>query len=334
MITAAKSITSMRVIKIVGLLLVAAYLYTYFFPSTAALKIPIKEQLQALQVEDYVAAYSYTTQNFQKNTSLDAFKSFINDYSGLRNNQDIRFEQRTIRNRAGTVKAVLVARGGKTTAITYRLVNEKDQWKIEAMQVNAEVDEDAIVRNDNDIKPTVTTASATAPTSAPVAAPSKPVKEPTSTYSDARFNFSMEYPASWESTNTENGTIIFQKKDNSSNHQILFTVQPIVISNGEPAPSVQQVLDFGEDAIRQKSGTYKIVEDGLLPSGANKNENYHGHYVIYSYNLNGQDIKQLQIVYFKSPKRALFVMDFIAPESEFDANLPDARTMIASFTVS
>jgi hypothetical protein len=93
-------------------------------------------------------------------------------------------------------------------------------------------------------------------------------------------------------------------------------------------------MDLGENAIKEKDNGYKIVEDGLLPSRANKNENFHGRYIVYSYTINNESVKQLQVIYFKSPTRAQFVIDFISPEGSFDADLPSVRSMIASFTIS
>src|SRR3990167_3667960 len=81
--------------------------YLMLSPSTSALKTPIRDQLQAIQVEDLATAYSYTSKEFQKNTSLESFKHFVNSYSGLRNNESVKFDDRKIKDGIGMVKATL-----------------------------------------------------------------------------------------------------------------------------------------------------------------------------------------------------------------------------------
>lgn len=307
-------------------------LYVFLFPSTSALKTPIVSQLQALQVEDIVTAYSYTSKAFQKSTSLSAFTNFVNNYSGLHNNADIKFEDRKFKNGIGMVKAILIARGGLKTQVTYQLVKENNRWKIESMVIIPQGDEANVTPTaDNTPAAPVNTPE---PTPAATPKPIVAVVKPDSIYRDSRSQFALEYPSSWIYTNTDNGTTIF-RKNNNSDENTMVTVQTILSSGeGEPIPSVQQILDYNEDAIKQKAENYKIIEDGLLPPLANNNENFHGRYVVYSYTENGQPMKQLQVIYFKSPKRAQFVIDYISPAKDFDHDLPVARAMISSFTVA
>lgn len=319
-------------------------LYNYFSPATSALKTPIEQQLQAIQVEDLATAYSYTTTDFQKATSYEAFKRYVYDYSGLRNNQSIEFNDRQIKNGVGTVKATLYARGGIPTAITYQLIKERNRWRINAMHIIPSSDEP--VEPVTNVRPPVsepaltpaapvnTAATTTVTTTAPTAPVVKKTVELTQPFSDANYHYSLQYPASWDYTRADRGIAVFFKNDHQENHPVQLSVQPLDFDNDAERHSVRQTMEASEEAIKDKDSNYKVEEDGLLPPRANKNENYHGRYAVYSYTLNSQPVKHLQVVYFKSPARAQYIINYIAPAAQFDAELPTARAMITSFMIS
>ncbi len=354
----------MKYVAALAIFLVIIVLYNRISPSTSALKIPIQDQLQAIQVEDFATAYALTTKDFQKVTSLEAFKRYVNEYSGLRNNQSIDFNEKSIVNGVGTVKATLIARGGIPTDVTYQLVKERNRWRINAIRIKPSGDEPvqpqspavaaasaataaspiaAVVPVTSPTPvadpnaPAPTTDATTAPAPATTAATTPAVatnKEPPLQFSDANYHYSMQYPTSWDYTRADRGITVFFKNDHQATHPIQLTVQPLEFDDNAGHQSVQQVIDLGESAVKDKDSSYQVVEDGLLPPRANKNENFHGRYVVYSYSVNNQPVKQLQVVYFKSPSRAQYVIDFIAPANVFDAELPAARAMIASFAIS
>lgn len=323
---------------LVGLFIVIFGAYLMLSPSTSALKTPIKDQLQAIQIEDLVTAYSYTSKEFQKSTSLDAFKHFVNSYSGLRNNESIKFDDRNIKDGIGMVKATLIARGGFQTVVTYQLVKERKRWKIESMVLVPNSDEPiaatkATTTPDEVIAPVIPVVDkpeAATPAEAPAAA----AKATPLSFEDPDYHYTLAYSAGWEYTRADRGITVFYKSDQPVNSPIQFVVQPLNSSDDTARQSVKQVIDMGENAIREKASDYSMIEDGLLPSSANKNENFHGRYVLYTYTLSDESYKQLQVVIFKSPSRAQYVIDYIAPAALFDKNLPAARAMIASFTIS
>lgn len=171
----------------------------------------------------------------------------------------------------------------------------------------------------------------------PVAAattPAETTKQNALSFADAVYHYSLEYPSAWDYTKADRGITVFFKNDHQPNHPTQFIVQPLVSEDESAHQSVQQVVDMGENAIRDKASDYKVVEDGLLPPNANKNENFHGRYVLYSYTVNNEPVRQLQVIFFKSPSRAQYVIDYISPEALFEADLPVARAIISSFTIS
>lgn len=332
-----------------GLLVLFFGVYLVTTLPSSGLKDPIEAQLDAIRMEDPATAYSYTSHSFQDATSLEAFKRFIGQYSSLRNNSSIAFNQREIKNGVGVVHATLTSRGGITTPVLYQLVKEHKRWKIESMVITPQGDDEPIADSTPAAaKPTPLVATDTtttadtqaATTAAPEAeaapaAPAAPVAEtPRNTYQDSNFGFSLTYPDTWQYVKTDSNATVFTGKSGVETNGGALTIQPLAATTDQPAQSVQQATDSNENALKNNADDFKVVEDGLLPPHSNQNERLHGQYTLYSYTINNQSMKQLHIVYFKSPARALYTISFVAPEAEFDADLPAARAMIASFKVS
>lgn len=307
-------------------ILIVGLFFVSVLPSSR-LVVPIDDQLEAIRIEDNVTAYSFTSSAFQKATSLDAFIRFINEYSGLRNNDNIIFDERNIKNGIGKVKARLISRSGMETPVTYQLVKENDRWKIESIILTPQGGDEPITTS-SDAQPT-TAAATTTPPATTTAETTTPADNSINTYQDPNNAFTLIYPDEWQFIK-DNNKVVFNGKPGTVSNQSSFTIQPL-----DDNQSVQDVADQGEAIIKEKSaGSYKVVDDGLLPPRSNKNDNYHGKYAVYSYTVDNQPMKQLQIIYFKSPKRAKYIVDFVAPESQFDTDLPAAKAMIASFTIS
>lgn len=166
--------------------LLGMFLWAMIF--TSGLKAPIEKQLVAIQMEDFATAYSYTTSNFQSVTSLVQFKKFINQYSVLRNNKSIKFEEREIDSGTGYVLASLISRSGETRLIKYRLVKEHGTWKIEAMVIDPVESTNSRTNTHSENKT------------------SEPVNESETTtehvaldniYQNSRYKFSVLYPRNW-----------------------------------------------------------------------------------------------------------------------------------------
>lgn len=327
MSTIKKFSTRRGALVITGLfILLVGFFFAYVLPSSRLIA-PIDDQLEAIRIEDNATAYSYTSIAFQKATSLDAFVRFINEYSGLRNNESIIFDERNVKNGIGKVKARLVSRSGTETPVTYQLVKENDRWKIESIVLIPQENDEAY---QSTTPPSAQTAPATAATT--TTAPAATNDQGNVTYQDPNNAYSLMYPNAWQYTK-ENNRIVFNGKPGSTSSQSMFIIQPLDSGNGDQ--SVQDVADQGEALIKDKSaGKYQVVDDGLLPPRSNKNDKYHGKYAVYSYTIDNQKMKQLQVIYFKSPKRAQYIIDFVAPEAQFDTDLPLAKEMIASFTIS
>ena len=289
----------------------------------AGLREPIENQLAAIRIEDNVTAYSYTSLAFQKATPLTAFTRFINEFSSLRNNESVVFNERKIKKGIGMVKTTLISRGGVETPVLYQLVKERNGWKIESILITPQGD---------DMPSTQVATTAPTEPEAPKAVLAATNTDGSFTYQDPDQHFTLTYPPEWQVNKSDNAKIVFNGKPDSNLGQSALIIQQL--STPDTAVSVQEAADKSEASLKELSGSFKVVEDGLLPPRSNKNEKFHGKYAVYSYTLNNQPMKQLQIIYFISPKRAQYVIDFVAPEAQFETILPTAKSMIASFTIS
>lgn len=105
--------------------------------ATSVLTEIAQNQLTALQKGDIDAAYAYTSNDFQKATSLENFRGFVQHYH-LDSNESASFTNREIKNDIGDIKGTLKLKDGSTLPIEYRLKKEGDQWKIQGLQVGQE----------------------------------------------------------------------------------------------------------------------------------------------------------------------------------------------------
>lgn len=94
-------------------------------------------QLKALKAGDFEKAYSYTSKDFQKSTSIQQFKEFVDSHSSLKEYKSVTFTSREINNNLGTLKGSLTSESGATTPIEYKLVKEGGEWKILSINLEA-----------------------------------------------------------------------------------------------------------------------------------------------------------------------------------------------------
>lgn len=95
-----------------------------------------QNQLSALRSGDSAKAYSYTSKDFQKATSLEEFKVFVKSYPSLSQNESVSFTTKAIENNLGTLKGSLKAKDGSVTPVEYQLVKEGSDWKILNLRLN------------------------------------------------------------------------------------------------------------------------------------------------------------------------------------------------------
>ena len=104
--------------------------------ATKGLAEVAQAQLAALRAGDVAGAYAYTSSDFQKATSLEDFKVFLQAYPSLSQNKSASFTSREVENNLGTLKGSLKAEDGAVTPVEYKLVKENGEWKILNIRLN------------------------------------------------------------------------------------------------------------------------------------------------------------------------------------------------------
>ena len=114
----------------VGFVIVLALVLTHGIADTA------RSQLNAIRSGDIAKAYGYTSKTFQHETSYDHFKKFVETHEAFKNNDDISFSTMETKDDRGILKGELKSKDGKKIPIAYKLVREKDEWKIEGIKLD------------------------------------------------------------------------------------------------------------------------------------------------------------------------------------------------------
>lgn len=76
------------------------------------------------------AYYAYTSSEFQKSTSLDEFREFVETYPVFVHNQSAHFTQRSLDHNLGTLKGNLTDLEHKKIPVEYKLIKEDGKWRI------------------------------------------------------------------------------------------------------------------------------------------------------------------------------------------------------------
>ncbi|MDD5731897.1 MAG: DUF4864 domain-containing protein [Patescibacteria group bacterium] len=88
------------------------------------------KEMKALKANDYAAAYALTSSEFQSTTSLDQFKSFMQQYPAMVSNKSYSFSERNTNNNMGDVKGVVVGMDGKNYNLELQMIKEGSDWKV------------------------------------------------------------------------------------------------------------------------------------------------------------------------------------------------------------
>ena len=103
--------------------------------ASLALINKIEQQLLALRNNDINEAYfGFVSQDFLKETPLDAFKQFVKTHSVLSHFKGIEFKNHTIINDQGFVDLILDSDQGEYL-LEYKLVRENGDWKVWSLRV-------------------------------------------------------------------------------------------------------------------------------------------------------------------------------------------------------
>lgn len=147
------------------------------------------------------------------------------------------------------------------------------------------------------------------------------------TYHNSKFKYQIDYPADWKFIQN-NGNVVFNGKEGTPSAQSSFLIS--VSRQEHKHLSAQQILDVIKIKILKSTSNMKIIEAGVMPA-LYPNAEYDGRYAIYSYTINNTPFMHLEVAAIWGLNHYLYVLDYIAPASQFKADLPIAKAMIISF---
>lgn len=101
-----------------------------FYSSVSAPVGPIKDQLKALNNNDFKTAYDYCSNEFKNETSYDDLVGIAKGNPQIFKSKSSSFNEVNIKNGVATVSGTITGKDGTVTPMVYQLVKENGVWKI------------------------------------------------------------------------------------------------------------------------------------------------------------------------------------------------------------
>lgn len=289
------------------LLFVGAVVAIVFY-ITSGLIYSIDHQLQALQAGDIKKAYSYTSKDFQKVTSLSTFEKFVAQYPSLKNNESAFFNERAFENNLGTVKGTLTAKDGAKTPIEYKLIWEDGTWKILGIRVIYTGAGIKVKDNNNQSK------------AAPIVQ---------KIFENKASKYTIRYPNNWTYKANKKGTVIMRGPVGTSNYNTIISIQTVLA--GKYTNSNDLTKDIKEQ-LGKLTTDVKILSEGEAELATNPKQ-FSGEYFLVTYTYKNEAFKQMHFIIAREDKKAFYIWAYTAPIEQFDVNLPIAKAMYESWTI-
>lgn len=323
-----------KTLLIIGLVLSSLLLFVLLiisiaFYATSGITDTVRSQLTALRSGDWVKAYSYNSKDFQRATSFDAFKEFVDHYPALKNNKDSTFTHREIKNNEGLVSGTLKATDGTITAIQYRLIKETGVWKILYIRVNPsgvaiKFNEE---NNGSSLNEQANKLEKKTSTSSEILLPN--------VFENKNNKYSIRYPADWVYTEPDKATVVLGVKTSTSSYISTINIQTIwTKKSGGNYSTVKEFMDNMKKQAMQISPDAKIIAEDTI--NLKKKTNHlatQGKYIIFTYTYKGQFMKQLQFVFLRDDGQVFYAWGYTSPVNKYAIDYPIAKAMFASWHV-
>jgi len=293
-------------IAVITLLLIAAAI-SFFYTRENATTI-INNQLAALRANDIKKAYSLTSQDFQRSTSLENFTNVTNHYPPLSHNVKTQFTQDQASDQAqAKVTAVLYDENGTTLPVEYHLIKEQNQWKIKSILINVN---DMTNKNK----------------------PANPILP--NTYTDKNNRFSISYPKNWDDTQPNKGSIVLRGKKGTPDFQISIDIETIL---GKKIGGEFSTVDEFITDLKTQYGKYtkniQYIEEAPIAITQADGSKITGKYLIFTYNYDQYSLKQWQIILLRHDDPIFYLWAFTAPQNLYDQTLPTAKAILNSWDI-
>lgn len=294
---------------LIGAMIIGAYTIILVLYFTSGIVKVVDKQLAAMKAGDIQKAYSYTSNDFRRNTSLVVFESFVKKHPALANNVDRTILEREVSDGKGTVKGTFKAKDGTKTTLLFSLIKENNQWKILGISVP---------QNEGGIR-----------------VDSKSTSELTSKVFESKNNhYTIRYPADWEHKVTDEDTDFFGAPIQGSNlfyASVSIKTIPIKRQGGQynnPNEYIENLKTIiKKSIIHPNILTEAEIELPLKPG------KFKGKSLIFTYTHGEKHIKQMQIILESKDGLKLYSWIYTAMIGNYNTFLPAAKTMYESWDI-
>ncbi|PWY55438.1 DUF4864 domain-containing protein [Legionella qingyii] len=310
---------AMMIIGIIGawFLLFVGTVFAIVLFLTSGLIYSIDHQLSALKSGNVEKAYSYTSKDFQKATSLSDFKKFINQYPSLTNNESAFFNERIIENNIGFVKGTLTAKDGAKTPIEYRLIWEDGAWKILNIKVSytgAGIDID----HKKFTPPNLSTSE----------------EFTWVNFDNKNSRYSLKYPSNWEYIKPGKGTVHFKGKKGTDSYNTTITIQTLLTKKNKGTYStIQELKDDLKSQIFANTKDPKLLQQGEINLPQNP-KRFHGEFLVFTYKYKNKEFKQMYIIFLRDDGLAFYTWSYASPIKQYEKDLSTAKGMFESWIIN
>ncbi|MDR3492126.1 MAG: DUF4864 domain-containing protein [Gammaproteobacteria bacterium] len=283
-----------------------------------------RRQLSSLKSGDIEKAYSYTSSDFQKATSLEDYKKYVKHYPILTNYRNASATKLEKTNDNAT--AFFTLRTTDTnTPVEFRLIKENGQWKILAMEIGKTVAADnALVTVKTSIE---FNDKAKDKTTSPISIALPEL------YKNESNRYSVKYPSDWETEVIGKGSIVFSGKKGSPSYSTGINIQAILTKNtGGLYSTVSEHIDADKKELATQLTNVKFLDQGEVELPQNPKQ-YKGEYLIFTYMNHGHEYKQMKFFILRDDKQLFYTWSYAAPIEEYNADLPINKAMFESWNI-
>lgn len=123
---------------IAGLCVISALIWIWVVNSSDNFLEAIEGQLADLRANRITEAYfEFSSQDFQNNVPLVAFREIVKAYPALARNNGLKLAESSLKDNIAKVKALLTTADNNNTGVEYELIKENNKWKISNMLLDA-----------------------------------------------------------------------------------------------------------------------------------------------------------------------------------------------------
>lgn len=296
----------------IGFLTLLLTIFVFILLLVGSLSEKAQTALTAIRRGDLDKAYTLTSKDFQKNTSFNNFKKYIEEHPALKENVAASFPEKELKNEFGLLKGYLHLKNGEELPLTILLIKEDNEWKIQGIEINTPA-------RFNLNEP----------------APSQPsnLLALSQTYKNKEFKFSIHYPNEWTYEQPNPQTLNLSWKEGNHPYYAIINIQVIPTKKaGGIYANVKDACNDLKKQIRENTSKAQFIDEGKAELAQNPSE-IQGNYFITTYLYHGQAMKKIQFVLMKNHGDYLYTWSYTADENSYDNDLALAKKIYESWKI-